>query len=546
LIGLLVAAVALRAVRLDQPIVENYVGRQIPTAMVARNLDRGSGFLHPTLDTAPFPSYFLVEPPIFAGAAVVCHRLTGLKLEPAGRLVSALAIALGGWGLFGLARRREGPAVALVAVASFALLPITIRYGRAFQPDALMLGCLLAGLRCWDEHQARRSAGWLVAGWLFLATGLAQKITGAYIVVPLIGAILGDMPGRAARFPPPLWRRVAMGGRVTSDASQALPLQPASTRGAVGEGSSTRAEGEPRANTRTATPGLVRGGKTALALASLAPALLWYGHAHHLMKQGIGTAATVETASAWLRALAPMALLRPETYAHVGRFLIVRAFTPLGFVLAVWGLWRTRNRLWPVWAGSAIVALGLLAGKLHHEYYFLALAPLAALGIARGLVDWAVLGRWVAGAAGCGLVALSVLMSASTWRTPPEWAHLAAAAAVVREHVPPASPLIAPEALLYMADRRGYRLEFAPEAAARAARECGVERPVAFFRHPLALVDAYERAAYVADINPDALSPERLALHRALREDPGRPVVVDQPGLVLLADRRRVQATPSD
>src|SRR5262249_9055762 len=120
LIGLLLATFALRAVRADQPIVENYVGRQIPTAMVARNLEPGSGFLGPKLDTRPFPNYFLVEPPIYALWSVVLRQRTGLALEPAGRLLSALATVLGTWGLYGLARRREGPAVAILAVAAFA------------------------------------------------------------------------------------------------------------------------------------------------------------------------------------------------------------------------------------------------------------------------------------------------------------------------------------------------------------------------------------------------------------------------------------------
>ena len=35
----------IRAIDPGQPIVENYVGRQVPTAMVARNLDRGLGVL---------------------------------------------------------------------------------------------------------------------------------------------------------------------------------------------------------------------------------------------------------------------------------------------------------------------------------------------------------------------------------------------------------------------------------------------------------------------------------------------------------------------
>ena len=54
---LLLATFLIRAVHAGQPIVENYVGRQIPTAMVARNLERGSGLLRPQLDTAPFPNY---------------------------------------------------------------------------------------------------------------------------------------------------------------------------------------------------------------------------------------------------------------------------------------------------------------------------------------------------------------------------------------------------------------------------------------------------------------------------------------------------------
>src|SRR3954452_24414470 len=123
--GLLVLTFAVRAVEPGQPIVENYVGRQIPTAMVARNLERGSGFLRPELDTGPFPNYFLVEPPIDALGVVALRRLTGLPLEPSGRLLSALATVLGAWGLSGLARRREGSAVALLAVAAFAAFPIT-------------------------------------------------------------------------------------------------------------------------------------------------------------------------------------------------------------------------------------------------------------------------------------------------------------------------------------------------------------------------------------------------------------------------------------
>src|SRR5947209_3347548 len=92
LTGVVIATVLIRLISLDQPIVENYAGRQVPTAMVARNLERGSGFLGPQLDTAPFPNIFVVEPPIYQALAVALRLATGCQLEAAGRFVSAAAM----------------------------------------------------------------------------------------------------------------------------------------------------------------------------------------------------------------------------------------------------------------------------------------------------------------------------------------------------------------------------------------------------------------------------------------------------------------------
>ena len=100
----------IRAFHAGQPIVENYVGRQVPTAMVARNLERGSGLLRPRLDTAPFPNYFVVEPPIYECGVIAVRRSLGLSLEAAGRVLSALATVLAAWGLFELALPRQGRA----------------------------------------------------------------------------------------------------------------------------------------------------------------------------------------------------------------------------------------------------------------------------------------------------------------------------------------------------------------------------------------------------------------------------------------------------
>lgn len=463
--GILLLSVGLRAIELDQPIVENYVGRQIPTAMVARNLARGSGFLHPQLDTAPLPNLFLVEPPLYGLAAALLHRATGLPLEASGRLISALAIALGGWGLYGLVRRRLGRRSAMLSLAAFVLFPVTLRYGRSFQPDALMIGLLVAGMRCWDESEAGGGPLWLVFGVVLMATGLAIKIVAASILIPLVTVIL-----------------------------------------------------RPRARW-----------KIALAAALIVPALLWYGHAASLIASGAGSRASADNGAIWLRILIPSALLRPETARNVTWFLL-RSFTPIGLALAAFGLLppRAGDRLWLIWGASSLAALAVLAGKLHHEYYWLMLAPVVAVGVGKGLELLLERRRGFGWLAGLGLLVLAMIQSWSTWRTPDEWATLPEAARVVRANVPREAWVVAPEALLFASDRRGCRMEYTRPAARRAAGEWGESLDS---QGPLALVEFYRAhgARFVADLATD--DPNRLALHEAIRRR--YKVLVDRPGVLL-------------
>jgi len=515
LLGLILATLlAVLAFRADQPIVENYVGRQIPTAMVARNLYRGSGFLHPTLDTAPFPNRFLVEPPIYAqivawvkaDVGFVWEQLgwppLGFVWEAAGRLTSAVMTTLGAWALFHLVRRREGPAVALAALASLGILPVTLRYGRAFQPDATMLGFVLLGMAGWDAYQAggRRRWGWL--GGLALAMGLATKITSAWILIPF-GLVVTRLPIRS---------RVAAG------------------------------------------------------LVMLVPALAWYGFAWNELRhvEAGGSRASVDNAALWAGSFAPGNWVRFATWEAVARNLFVRAFTPVGFGLASLGLAFVRpqvlaDRLWLGWGIGCCSAILALGAKWHHGYYWLVLGPLAAVGIAR-LVGMVAMGqRWgrlgSVGLASFFLIGCTV-QSATTWRTPPEWASIRESAARIAEFVPAQTALIAPEAVLYYADRPGLRLEFGPNAMRRASGEWGdpipIDRAVA---DPLALVNFYARQApgdprtrfgpqswrlfdrlatrYVADIGRAEEDSRRFAWRQTLRRRPSFTVLIDEPTLIL-------------
>jgi hypothetical protein len=483
-LGLLLAGTVLaRCLFLNQPIVENYVGRQVPTAMVARNLERGSGVLWPQLDTAPFPSYFLVEPPIYQAVVLLGHRLWGGTLESSGRMVSALASGLAAWGLFGLVRRRDGEQAGFAAVMALAVLPVTLRYGRAFQPDALMLGTILAGANCWDractEGGGKRLWG---MAWLLLAAGIAVKIFSAFVLIPLAVAGFRQQKRRP----------------------------------------------------------------TALLATTLFPALAWYAWANHLLETGGGSRAAIENRAIWMAAVGISALGTAETQSSIARFLLLRAFTPIGLPLAAWGLRRwdgigRRPWFWRIWGLSALATMALLAGKLHHEYYWLSLTPVVAAGLGRAWHQLIFRSRGLAVVIAGGFLILCFLAARSTWRTPSEWRFLASAAVEVQRTVPSDVLLVAPEPLLYYADRRGCRLEFTPAAVARAAAEWGSADGIKP-GSAAELVEFYRRqgVCHFADLAAAPEDPNRVALQRWIRER--YKVVVDRDS-VLIAELQPIEPT---
>jgi hypothetical protein len=142
-----------------------------------------------------------------------------------------------------------------------------------------------------------------------------------------------------------------------------------------------------------------------------------------------------------------------------------------------------------------------------------------------------------AGAVGVTVVfALFCMMQVrSTWETPAEWKGLEHAAAAVSSLVPRNAWIVAPEALLFQADRCGCRMEWTDAAAARAAGEWGGRGRVA---GPLELIAYYrsQGAGYFADVVCPAAEPRRKDLHDAVRRR--YKVIVDCPEVIIafLAD----------
>lgn len=506
ILGLTLLALLARLIGLSQPIVEHYVGRQIPTAMVARNLMLGSGFLHPQLDTGPFPNEFLVEPPLMAELVASLSALTNVPPGACGRLVSAMGIGLASLGLGLMVLRRQGGLAAVMAVSIFNLLPVVARFGRVMQPDALMLGCLVLGLACWD----RGTRGARVVSWLLLAIGLALKMTSLPWVVCLL-LVLGGASGVS-------WPSAA----------------------------------------RT----------LAFAGAAMLPGLAWYAWVLARWRAGgesIGSAAGADSARVWLEAMLPSAWLRRETLSSVGRGLLLRSFSPLGVPLACLGWWlAARSERVP---RRLVLGLGLgmllwaapLGGKLHHDYYWLVASPWIAWGLVLAIVSAApaspVTARgWVPQALVLGATVLVVAWGGVAWSRsltlPAEWSRVEEAGRLVERLTAPEDWVVAPEALLYFANRRGCRLEYGASSQSRAAGEWRGDlesSPSAGWdsEDPLALIEFYRRqgAVWFADVAPDSASLERVGLQQMVRNR--YEVVWDEPGVVLIARLAPVPVSPT-
>jgi hypothetical protein len=406
--SLLFVLFASRLIKLDQPIAENDVGRQIPTAMVARHLARGGPFWKPELDTGPFPNYFLVEPPIYAQIVAWVHQGTRIPLEQAGRLVSAFGVVLAGWGLSGIVRKRLGFGPAWVSLVVYGSLPVVIRYGRAFQPDALHAGLLWAAMRVWDVCEERESParyGHLLGATVLTALALALKVISGF------------------------WLGVIVWG-----------IRP-----------------RPR---RWAALGLA---------ASVIPAIAWYGFAIEVARAQESSTAAADNFAIWWRTIGTMVDMRALRTAALG---FARACTPIWLLLGVAGLVGVarRERFFAAAGAATLASVCVFLAKYHHEYYWLVPAPAIAALAAWSLTTIA--GRFGRTAAlGLALVGIgyAVFATRGSFETPPEWLNLAEAKRAMQSVA--AAPVVAKEAVLYYSERRGCRLEMTDPAARRAAFE---------------------------------------------------------------------------
>ncbi|HEX5031078.1 MAG TPA: glycosyltransferase family 39 protein [Candidatus Eisenbacteria bacterium] len=428
----LVLAVALRLVHVSAPILGVHSWRQADTAAMARNFhENGYRFLYPQVDWGGSgPGYVECELPAFPYAVALAYSLFG-PWEGWGRLLAALLSALTAYLLYRLARDAYGDERAALAGAFvFAVLPLSVYYGRAFMPEAAMLCASVAALHAFDRWTTTGSRRWYLLAAAATATACLLKLPCLYLGLPLLYLA---------------WR--------------------------------------------TWGPGLARRADLWLFLALvLAPVALWYAHAHALYRGGGVTFGIWEYGSdKW----GNWRLVASGGFWNgvLSRSLAERHLTWAGVPLALAGLLLPRRGrragLVDWWLLALGVYLVIVArGNYVHEYYQLPFLPPLSIAMGRAIAAAFAPGarrRARAGAAMALVVAILVLSGtrlASYWRREdPARSPLYRLARQVDRRIPPQARIVALDegnpTLLYLAHRKGWHAspgDLAPDSLrARAA-----------------------------------------------------------------------------
>jgi 4-amino-4-deoxy-L-arabinose transferase-like glycosyltransferase len=183
---IVVAALVVRLIGIDQPFIDPWSWRQSDVAAIARNfLENGFHFTRPQIDWAGNqPGYVGTEFPILPFMAALVYRSVGVQ-EWIGRIQGVLLFVAALPFFFGLVRRIFGEVAAGWATFFYAFAPLSVVASRAFMPDVPSLSLAIIGLYFflrWVEEDRFR---WLVWSAVLVSLALLIKLPTAIVGVPL-------------------------------------------------------------------------------------------------------------------------------------------------------------------------------------------------------------------------------------------------------------------------------------------------------------------------------------------------------------------------
>jgi hypothetical protein len=350
---IVVVALVVRLIEIDQPFIDPWSWRQSDVAAIARNfLENGFHFRRPQIDWAGNqPGYVGTEFPILPFVAALVYQSAGVQ-EWIGRIQGVLLFVAALPFFFGLVRRIFGEVVAVWATFFYALAPLSVVASRVFMPDVPSLSLAIVGLYFflrWVEEDRFR---WLVWSAILISLALLIKLPTAIIGAPLLYLALTKRrvsgQGEALSKPPP--------GKHEPES-----IDPVEEDGGL----------------EAAAPWWEIFGRWELwffAVVVLAPSAFWYWHAHRIAMQfypyhffGAGGFRIMRGAWYW-------ELVRQTVFSSLTLALFALAL--LGALVAPRG---KQTRLFHWWLASMLLFIFLAGYGNRHQWYQLPLVPIAAV-----------------------------------------------------------------------------------------------------------------------------------------------------------------------
>jgi hypothetical protein len=177
-------------IALDWPLVDAHNTRQCQTAILTENMMAEGGL--PLAARADWKGdetgQLLLEMPFYNWAALGVAHLVG-NLDMAGKLVSIAFWALAFWLNHLLMRRVLTPTQSRWGDLLFALSPLSIFFGQAFQPEMLIMVLALGIVLSFLRHQQTGSMGWFaicVALSLVAVTVKANEVSHLFVLIGIL------------------------------------------------------------------------------------------------------------------------------------------------------------------------------------------------------------------------------------------------------------------------------------------------------------------------------------------------------------------------
>lgn len=186
----------LRLVQIWMPVLGVHSWRQADTAAMARHFSlAGTPIWLPQVDWSGASAGFVEsEFPLYPFLVSRLYGLIGVQ-EWLGRGLSVLCSALTIWLVMRLGRRWFNPEAGWWAGLAFAIAPLGVYFGRAFQAEALLLLCAAGALESLSLWRERRLPWALALSWVcFTSAGLIKVIPLLWLGLPLLMVQLSSNP----------------------------------------------------------------------------------------------------------------------------------------------------------------------------------------------------------------------------------------------------------------------------------------------------------------------------------------------------------------